>query len=101
MKAIVILAVALMTGLSAFAYEYDTKSGVNYTSGDVAYKCWTIKVWDVSASDLREYGSQISSGIADSCTSATGRRCVSMNSGISCKSSDNCSKTFRSCVKKN
>lgn len=100
MKAIVVLAVTLMTGLSAFAYEYSSKEGVTYTSDGVAYKCWTIKAWDVSAQDLREYGSQVYSGLADACQSATGRRCIQMNSGISCKSSDNCSKTWRSCVKK-
>lgn len=100
MKAIVVLAVALMTGLSAFAYEYSYQEGVTYRSGDVAYKCWTIKAWDVSASDLREYSGQVNSSLADSCQSATGRRCQQMNGSISCKTSDDCSRTFRSCVKK-
>ncbi len=100
MKAIAVLAVALMTSLSAFAYQYDYQENVSYRTGGVAYKCWTIKAWDVSASDLREYGSQVNGSLADSCASATNRRCTPMNSGISCKSSDNCSRTFRSCVKK-
>ncbi len=100
MKAIVILAVALVSSLSAYAYEYSKADGVTYRSGDAVYKCWTIKAWDVSAADLREYAGQVNSGLTEACQSATSRRCQTINSGISCKTSDNCSRTFRSCVKK-
>ncbi len=99
MKSMLVLAAILVGGASAHAYQYEYKENVRYRSGASMYKCWTIKAWDVTASQLREYGSQVDSKLSSACREATNKKCKSMNSSISCKTSDNCSKTFRSCMK--
>lgn len=100
MKAIMILITSLVCGFSAFAYDYQFQSGVRYSSGGVNYKCWSAKVFNVTAADLREYNTKINQGLNDKCMEEGHRKsCTQLNGSLSCKSANNCSRTFRSCIK--
>lgn len=102
MKFLMAFATTLMIAFTASAYQYQTSAGVHFKPNgeNKVYKCWVLKVWNVSASDLRKHSDQISSKLVQECrdnASYARNRCAPKHGNLACKTQNNCTRTFRAC----